>query len=58
MAKKNIKVPESNEIQFVAQLKEIIRNARSKAYNSINFAQVEANGPNMARVLCNLPPGN
>jgi predicted nuclease of restriction endonuclease-like (RecB) superfamily len=43
VAKKAIKRTKSDENQFIAQLKEIIRDARSKAYSAINFAQVEAN---------------
>jgi len=43
MAKKTVESSEPDELQFITRLKEIIRNARSRAYSAINFAQVEAN---------------
>jgi hypothetical protein len=37
------KIPELIDQKFIAHLKQIVHAARSKAYSSINFAQVEAN---------------
>jgi hypothetical protein len=37
------KISELIDQKFIAQIKQIVHAARSKAYSSVNFAQVEAN---------------